>query len=88
MDQAPQERNRWRKAAPTELWFGWHGGLQRCRAYGAGRGVFDFLGKVKNVNVFQLLLRLYLGKFVELALNLRRLEPGLFQLKYLEKMGV
>src|ERR1700733_3303743 len=33
-------------AAPTEFWFWAVRGLQRCRAYGAGRGAFDFSGKV------------------------------------------
>ena len=55
---------------------------------GTGRGVFDFLSKVKNVNVFQLPLHLCLGEIVELALNLHRQEHGLLQLKYLEKMEV
>jgi len=31
-------------AAPAELWFWMARGLQRFRAYGAGRGTFDFLG--------------------------------------------
>jgi len=32
-------------AAPTELWFWVARGLQRCRAYSAGRGAFDFFGQ-------------------------------------------